>query len=170
MSYIWTAAFLSAMLSSAVCNVQFKNPTDVFQPLATMTNDRNANIDKLYVAMDKRGVVEGIRFLPGGSPCPADFTNAQISSPDGANLENDEHKPIMLHANFNPNSNQTAFVVDYLSNGLWGTYKTCRAEVVRDSKGVWHLINTYTNTPVTHLSVKTWTLGISTIDGICPTN
>ena len=142
---------------------------DSFQQLASITNDRNPSIDRLFVAVDPYGMIQGIRFMPGGSNVPADFTDAQMSSKNGANLEQDTHRPIILYAEFDTQTpDRMDWVVDYLSNGLLGNYKSCRAAVVRDTQGQWHLFNVYKNVQVNQLQIKTWMLGISTIQGICP--
>ncbi len=149
-----------------VLNVVFSG--DEFQQLAAVTNDRNASVDRLYVAVNAQGAVDGVRFLPGGSNIPADFTDAEMSSAEGANIEENSHKPIMLHSELAGQPGRINWVIDYLSNGLFGSYKSCRAAVVRDSHGQWHLLNVYNNKMVTQLRIKTWMMGITTIQGICP--
>lgn len=149
---------------------------DTFQPLATVTNDRDNHVDELYVVVNAQDAIQGIRFVPDHAPKPWDFTNAQMNSPSGANLEHDPHNPIMLHAQFNPKTpNQVNWVIDYLYNGFTGSYGACRAAVMRDSRGEWHIVNVYKNTWVTQLRVLVHrmpvfgtVLGISTIQGVCP--
>ena len=168
MTYSSFALALTALLTPSILNVQFTGPGYTYQPLAAVTNDRNSSVDSLSLVLNLQGSVEGIRFQPGHAPAPIDFTDAQMASSQGANLEEDSHRPIVLHATFNSQNGSASWVIDYLSNGLFGSYKSCNAALARDPQGQWHLINAYTREPVTQLRITTWALGISSIVGICP--
>jgi len=139
-----------------------------FQPLASITNDRNADLQNLGVLLDA-GQVVGLRFdtVNGSNPHVSDFSLDEMKA--GAVLGGDaRHKAIVLRASVDSTVGNADLVVTYLSNGLFGMHKDCRAGIVRDEGGQWHIVNVYDHKRVNHLVVQTWTLGISTIAGICP--
>lgn len=139
-----------------------------FQPLASVTNDRNADLQSLGVLLDA-GQVVGLRFdtISGNDPHDSDFSIADMKT--GAVLDGDaKHEAIVLRGSIDSNGGKADLVVTYLSNGLFGKHRDCRADMVRDKSGRWHIVNTYSHKRVDRLVVQTWTLGISTIEGICP--
>jgi hypothetical protein len=140
----------------------------VLQPIASITNDRNADLQSLSVLLDA-GQVIGLRFdtLNGPDPHESDFSLDEMKA--GAVLDGDaNHRAIVLRGSIDSTPGNADLVVTYLSNGLFGSYRDCRARIVRDDGGQWHIVNIYDHKQVDHLVVQTWTLGISTIEGICP--
>lgn len=139
-----------------------------FQPVASITNDRNADLQNLGVLLEA-GQVVGLRFdtLNGNNPHENDVSIDAMKA--GAVLDGDAtHKAIVLRGSVDSTAGNADLVVTYLSNGLLGKHKDCRAGMVRDESGQWHLVNIYDHTWVDHLVLKTQALGISTIQGICP--
>ena len=51
--------------------------------------------------------------------------------------------------------------------GLWGTYKDCPAKVGRTADGIWHIFNSATGKIVNAAKVQTWSMGVTTVHGIC---
>lgn len=143
--------------------------TDVtFQPLASITNDRNAHVQSLGVLL-AGGQVVGLRFdtINGNHPHVSDFSIDDMKA--GAVLDGDaKHEAIVLRGAIDPTLGNADLVIIYLSNGLLGTHKRCHADIVRDEGGQWHIVNIYEHKPVDHLFVQTWALGVATIEGICP--
>jgi hypothetical protein len=140
----------------------------VFQPLASITNNRNADLQNLGVLL-VLGRVVGLRFdtINGKNPHNAYFSLHDMER--GAVLDGDgKHKAIVLRGSIDPTGDNADLVITYLSNGLSGRHKDCRAGIVRDERGQWHIVNVYDHKRVDHLVVQTWRLGISTIEGICP--
>jgi hypothetical protein len=140
----------------------------IFQPLASITNNRNADLQSLGVLL-VLGRIVGLRFdtLNGKNPHEAYFSLHDMKR--GAVLDGDgKHKAIVLRGSIDPTAGSADLVITYLSNGLSGKHKDCRADIVRDQRGQWHIVNIYDAKWVDHLVVQTWRLGISTIDGICP--
>jgi hypothetical protein len=137
------------------------------QPLASITNDRNADLQNLGVLLDG-GRVVGLRFHTViGNTRESDFSIDDMKA--GAVLDGDaKHQAIVLRGSIDSTVGNADLVITYLSNGLLGNHKDCRASIVRDEKGQWHLVNSYDHRWVSHLVVETWPLGISTIGGICP--
>lgn len=140
----------------------------IFQPLASITNDRNADLQNLGVLVDA-GQVVGLRFstINGNNPHESDFSLDDMKA--GAVLDGDaRHKAIVLRGSIDSTVGNADLVITYLSNGLFGKHKDCRASMERDDSGQWHIVNIYDHQWVDHLVVKTRVLGISTIQGICP--
>jgi hypothetical protein len=138
------------------------------QPLASITNNRNADLQSLGILLDARQVV-GLRFdtINGKNPHESDFSIDDMKA--GAVLDGDaKHKAIVLRGSFDSTAGNADLVVTYLSNGLLGKHKDCRAGIVRDERGQWRIVNIYDHKRVNHLVIKAWRLGISTIEGICP--
>lgn len=140
----------------------------IFEPLASITNDRNADLQNLGVLL-VLGRIVGLRFdtINGKNPHEAYFSLHDMER--GAVLDGDgKHKAIVLRGSIDPTVGNADLVITYLSNGLSGRHKDCRADIVRDERGQWHIVNIYDHRWVDHLIVQTWKLGISTIEGICP--
>ena len=140
----------------------------IFQPLARITNDRNADLQDLGVLL-VLGQVVGLRFdtLNGKNPHQSYFSLHEMER--GAVLDgNGKHKAIVLQGSIDSTVGNADLVITYLSNGVSGKLKACRAGLARDERGQWHIVNIYDHERVDHLFVQTWKLGIKTIAGICP--
>jgi hypothetical protein len=165
-----TMRYLLICLLLTVAQAQVRRATagDVtFQPLANITNDRNADLQSLGVLLDA-GQVVGLRFetINGNNPHERDFSIDDMKA--GAVLDGDAKHKAILRGSIDSTVGNADLVVTYLSNGVLGKHKDCRASIVRDERGQWHIVNIYDHKWVNHLVVQTWTLGISTIEGICP--
>jgi hypothetical protein len=139
-----------------------------FQLLTSISNDRNADLQNLGVLLDA-GQVVGLRFatINGNDPHESDFSIDDMKA--GAVLDGDtEHQAIVLRGSIDSTVGNADLVITYLSNGLFGKHKDCRAGMVRDESGQWHIVNIYEHKWVNRLVVKTRAVGISTIQGICP--
>lgn len=140
----------------------------ILQPIARVTNDRNADLQSLGVLLDA-GQVVGLRFdtIHGADPHESNFSLDEMKA--GAVLDGDaRHQAIVLRGSIDSTVGNADLTVTYLANGLFGTHKDCQARIVRDQRGQWHIVNIYDHERVDHLVVETWTFGISTIGGICP--
>lgn len=140
----------------------------VFQRVASVTNDRNADLQNLGVLL-VAGQVVGLRFdtVNGKHPHKAYFSLHDMQR--GAVLDGDgRHQALVLRGSFDSTTGNGDFVITYLSNGAFGKHKDCRAGMVRDARGQWHLVNVYDHTWVEHLLIRTRRFGIATIQGICP--
>jgi hypothetical protein len=165
-----TVRYLLSCVLLTVAHAQVRTATaaDVtFQPLASITNDRNADLQSLGVLLDA-GQVVGLRFetINGNNPHERDFSIDDVKA--GAVLDGNAKHQAILRGSVDSTVGNADLVITYLSNGLLGKHKDCRASIVRDEKGQWHVVNIYDHKRVNHLVVQTWTLGISTIEGICP--
>ncbi len=140
----------------------------VFQPLASITNNRNADVQDLGVLLVLTQVV-GLRFdtINGKHPHESYFSLHDIER--GALLDGDyKHRALVLQGSIDSTAGDADLVITYLANGVLGKRKDCRADLMRDGSGQWHIVNIYEHKWVDHLVVQTWRLGISTIKGVCP--
>ena len=115
------------------------------------------------------GQVVGLRFdtINGDDPHESDFSIDDVKA--GAVLDGDAtHEAIVLRGSIDSTLGNASLLITYLSNGLFGRHRDCRVGLVRDPGGRWHIVNAYDRQRVDHLVVKTWALGISTVQGICP--
>jgi hypothetical protein len=160
---------ICVLLTLAAAQARVATAADVtFQPLASITNDRNADLQSLGVLLDA-GQVIGLRFdtVNGSKSHESVFSIDEMKA--GAVLDGDaKHKAIVLRGSIDSAGGNADLVITYLSNGLFGKHKDCRAGIARDERGQWHIVNVYDHKWVNHLVVQTSTLGISTIEGICP--
>ena len=165
MRHLWICALLTLALAQAGAAMA---ADATFQLLASVTNDRNADLQQLGVLLDA-GEVAGLRFntINGNNPHVSDFSIDDIKA--GAVLDGDaKHKAIVLRGSIYSNVGNADLVVTYLSNGLLGKHKDCYARMERDASGQWHIVNIYEHKWVDHLIIKTSAVGISTIQGVCP--
>jgi hypothetical protein len=165
MRYLWICVLLS--LTQAQTRTALAVEV-ILQQLASITNDRNADLQHLDVLLVLGNVV-GLRFdtINGKHPHESYFSLHDMER--GAVLDGDaKHKAIVLQGSIDSAGDNADLVITYLANGLSGRHKDCRAAITRDDKGQWHLVNIYDHKWVDHLVVQTWKLGISTIAGICP--
>ncbi|HKK13165.1 MAG TPA: hypothetical protein VKA14_00750, partial [Gammaproteobacteria bacterium] len=77
-------------------------------------------------------------------------------------------KAILLRGRIDSRAGQGTLVIKYLTNGLLMTYNECRLGLKKTDSGSWNLINAYTGAPIKRIRIKTWTLGISTLENVCP--
>ncbi len=139
-----------------------------FQALASITNDRNADLQHVGVLLDA-GELVGLRFdtIDGNNSHVSDFSIDDIKA--GAVLDGDANrKAIVLQGSIYSTGDNATLVITYLSNGLSRKHRVCYARIERDASGRWHILDIYENKWVDHLVIKTRPLGISTIQGICP--
>jgi hypothetical protein len=160
---------ICVLLTLAQAQARVATAADVtYQPLASITNDRNADLQSLGVLLDA-GQVVGLRFdtTNGNNAHESDFSIDQMKA--GAVLDGDEkHKAIVLRGSIDSTVGNADLVITYLSNGLFGEHKDCRVGMARDESGQWHIVNLYDNKWVNQLVVQTSRLGISRIEGVCP--
>lgn len=99
----------------------------ILQPIASITNDRNADLQSLGVLLDA-GQVVGLRFdtINGAHPHESDFSVGEVKA--GAVLDGDaKHEAIVLRGSIDSSVGNADLIITYLSNGLFGMHKDCRA-------------------------------------------
>ena len=163
--YIYTVSvFLAlAVFSSPEALAASPDAQDFMQ----VTNDKTT--DKVEVgALSKDGNLIALYGKSNGGAIQQ-FSLSDISSSSGALIyETQGYKVLFLQGTFDARTQEGDFTMRYLSNGLFGSYKSCSFTLRRDAQG-WYVENAYTHVkPVENVFVKTSSLGVSTIVGLCP--
>lgn len=145
---------------------------DSLQQLATIENDRNADVHTLSLDMADPWHLKAIHVVTthgdAARQTSRSFSIEDVASPAGAVLDGDSaHKAIILQGRIDGAGGSGMLVVRYIKNGLFGGYGQCQVALLRND-GHWRLYNAYTRQVVTNLTIRTWSLGIRTIEGICP--
>jgi hypothetical protein len=138
--------------------------------LATLSSDRDNQVGALNVMLDGNNQVMGL--YTRAQSVTADSSDIvwlrDIESPEGAVLaESDGKKVLILKGRLNRETQEGRFQIHYLANGLWKRYESCDFHL-RRSAGDWYVENVYNNSKVDAIKVLTWSLGVTTLEGICP--
>jgi len=142
------------------------------QIMIQLSSDRSSDLNVLSALIDpSSSVAKGlsVSVVNGGQVTKQErFSIAQIASAGGAVLASENGMAaVILQGHVDPvNGGQAR--IRYLTNALSRTYAECKAAVHRSKDGRWNVVNAYTGQVVAHAHVKTWTLGISAIEGLCP--
>ncbi|MGZ3695393.1 MAG: hypothetical protein ACXWQO_14850 [Bdellovibrionota bacterium] len=150
-------------------------PGITLQKLITFSNDRDAIVNRMSVMIDSKNLVAGVymdentnvsirSFGPGSG---AAFLRDIESSEGGVLFEGQGHKVVLMQGKLNRETQEGRFQMRYLANGLTNNYEACDVLLKKDDKG-WFLQNAYTNKKITAAKLITWSLGLSTLQGICP--
>lgn len=146
-------------------------------PLATITNDRDTSVSQINLMLNERAVVRGIYLetspaAEGKPPAANDrvYWLGGIESSHGVVLGQGQGvQAILLRGDIEPRNGHGSLVIQYLTNGLFGSYDKCRVALRRTAPYQWQLVSAYTGKPIEHIAVQTWALGISTLTNVCPT-
>ena len=165
---------LAALIFTTPALARADSPDDktTLQKIIELTSDQDQNINYLSVMDDPSGDAEGIESDPDSKNTSTDNTStsvslAQIESDAGAVLlVRDGKNALILKGSLNSKTDVGQFTLSYLSNGLLMTYDSCDFLLKRDSGG-WYVQNPSTGLRVTSVKVETWSLGITTISGLC---
>jgi hypothetical protein len=146
---------------------------ETYQKLAVIHNDRNPDIHTLSLMLGGSRV-DGIfvETLHNDTNPPSKTTRrfalSDIESQDGVVLDGDaSHKAIILQGEIDSSAGYGDLTVSYLKNGLFGVYAKCQVDLVRNHSGAWQLQMPATGRPVDDVSIKTWSLGIQNLVGLC---
>jgi hypothetical protein len=161
------------ILFSALVAGAWVHASPTLDQLATVSNDRNADVSMLSLEVENNGTVDGLYFstkhADTGQTTHTEFPLSQIQSADGVVLDGDAtHKVFILQGTIDAQKGSGLLTVKYLANGLTGEYQQCggiKLQRAQDQK--WSLFN-YKNQPLTKIEVVTWALGISTVQNVCP--
>jgi hypothetical protein len=143
------------------------------QKLLTITSDKNSKVDDLDVALDTSGAPQGMEVVLEGQSdaSPLFFALSDISSDAGVVLnQTSGYNTLVLKGSVSPAPGSSTLTLSYLSNALSGDYVNCDVIVNQSDDGVWSVENAYNHEAVQTIHVTSWAFGVSTIDGICPTN
>lgn len=161
-----TASGLSHPAYAATGKMNALPPDLNLQKLVTITTDRDSNTRVLNIALNQDQDVQGIDFSQ--SQANAFFTLGEIDSQSGVVLDSEQGRnAILLKGSIDVESPSNRLTISYLSNGLSNSYNDCDILVEKAENEQWVLLNAYTQQPVEQILVKTWMLGITTLEGIC---
>lgn len=129
--------------------------------LLTLSNDRNATSATLGIQADAQGNIQKFTYILGDGTTK-NFSASQVSN--GAVLEEQQGVQALVLTG-QPAAGKLA--IRYVANGMSGEYKSCNMNLVKDGAN-YSLQNAYTGGPLRTAKVITWSLGITTIQGLCP--
>ncbi|MDR3607321.1 MAG: hypothetical protein P4M08_08070 [Oligoflexia bacterium] len=173
--FAWLATVLLAAHPAFASNGSSTVPGGLtLQKLVSIRSDRDSQLSLLNIALDAHGDPQGLEEVVGLTPTEQDtpskeiryFSVGDIDSEQGVVLDHD-HNAVILKGTLDPISSTDTLTIHYLSNGLWGNYDSCDIIIQRAPGSHWELVNAYTQQPVQSIFVKTWSMGITTMQGIC---
>lgn len=138
-------------------------------PLVNISNDRDATIQVLGLLLGGDEKITGMFSADSKSPKDGKaFLLSVIEGKEGAVLyEASGRKAIILSGKLDRATQQGRFTLKYLANGLSMRYESC--DFVLDRSGSnWLVKNAYTGGLVREARITSWSMGITTIEGICP--
>ncbi|HEX7326047.1 MAG TPA: hypothetical protein VF292_11950 [Rhodanobacteraceae bacterium] len=145
-------------------------------PLVAITNDRDTSISEIELMLGPQKRVKGLYIATYDKDRAAESAQGQIiplaslEDPDGAVIGQGKGvKAILLHGSIAPTGGTGTLTIKYITNGLFHRYSDCDVHLQRVRPGDWQLINAYNHNKIAHIHVKTWALGISTLENVCPT-
>ncbi|MGA7799836.1 MAG: hypothetical protein WCC36_03415 [Gammaproteobacteria bacterium] len=171
----------AALLSAAgVARAHALPPNIDVVPLAGITNDRDTSVSYLNLMVSRRDAVRGIYVDTRASGKAGDdggdggisngaFWLKDIESGDGVVLGQGQGvKAILLRGTIDSRAGKGNLIIKYLTNGLLMNYSQCKMGLKKSGNHKWELINAYNGKEITDIKVKTWWLGISTLQNVCP--
>lgn len=134
------------------------------QKIVSVVNQKGETAVVESVATD--GALSGMEVT--GVDYHKTFTTADVAK--GVVLfEQDKYKVLLLKGTVDARTQEGSFTMSYLFNAPLSTYKTCNFTLRRDNTG-WFIENAYTNEkPITTIKVVQGSMGVDTLQGICPT-
>lgn len=140
------------------------------QRLFTVTNSGDERVGRISVSYDTEGKATGLFLgMNRGDELDGDaFRLHQIESAEGAVLLVERgYKALILKGKLDRETQEGRFRLHYLANGLSKKYESCDLKL-RLSGTNWYIENAYTGRRVDRMHIRTWALGIRTLEGICP--
>ncbi|HKJ09385.1 MAG TPA: hypothetical protein VKA76_09890 [Gammaproteobacteria bacterium] len=176
------APALGALLCvTAAASVRALPPHVHVVPLAGITNDRDTSVSYLKLMVGQRDAVRGIYVETRVAGKSADTGNSgegirngafwlkDIESGDGVVLGKGQGvKAILLQGTIDSRAGKGHLTIKYLANGLLMHYRQCKVGLKKSGGHKWELVNAYDGKRITDIKVKTWWLGISTLQNVCP--
>lgn len=167
------AILILALLSSvsAFASESHNPPIDVsVQTLFSITNDRDSIQDSLQLMIDAKGLAAGYFVKPdpkNNDRLENTFWMRDVEKQAGVALvEGQGHKVILLQGQLDRASQEGRFHLQYLANGLTNKYETCDFLLKKGDRG-WYVKNAYNGQKVTNMKIITWSLGLTSLQGIC---
>lgn len=156
-------------------DAKFAPPGITLQKLFTVSNDRDANVDRFNLMVDEQKKAAGVMLNAGNRDTTDNTASDQahwfrdIARPDGVVLiEGQGRKVVLMQGSLNRDTEEGRFKITYLANGLSGKYETCEVLLKKSGPGAWYAQNAYTGAKITSVKIITWSLGLRTLQGLCP--
>ncbi len=169
---------LGALFSANVLATAHGSPPSGLEvlPLAGITNDRDAGLSRLALIVDARDAVRAIavetRHAAGDGADKITrrvYPLRRIESRRGVVLGRGRGvEAILLRGRIDSRTGRGVLVIRYLANGLLMNYHECRIGLDRAGRRGWRLVNAYNGRAIHMIRVKTWMLGIATLENVCP--
>ncbi|MGH8153063.1 MAG: hypothetical protein ACREPF_10085 [Rhodanobacteraceae bacterium] len=145
-------------------------------PLVAITNDRDTSISEIELMLGPHKLVRGLYIATYDKNHEPDRARGQViplanlEDPEGAVVGQGQGvKAILLHGKIEPKVGNGTLAIKYITNGVFRRYSECKIQLRRIGPESWQLVNAYTDGKIEHIHVKTWALGISTLENVCPT-
>jgi hypothetical protein len=142
------------------------------ESLFKITNDRDATMDTFNLMVDEKNLAAGVLISVDPRKREANPDHAfwlrDIEKPEGVVLvEAQGHKVLLLQGQLDRATQEGRFHVKFLTNGISNSYSSCDFLLKKTSSG-WYAKNAYTGQKVTNMKIISWSLGLKTLQGICP--
>lgn len=145
-------------------------------PLVAISNDRDTSISEIDLMLGPKKFVRGLYIATYEKDRDPDVARGQViplvslEDPEGAVVGQGKGvKAILLKGSIDPAAGNGTLAIKYVTNGIFGRYDECKVELHRTGPDQWQLVNAYNSAKVRHIRVKTWALGIATLENVCPT-
>jgi hypothetical protein len=143
--------------------------------LVTMTSDQDSNRTDLSLMLDAQNQVTGMYNKPDANNRDDSDTKSKnvfwlkdIESPKGSVVLVKRGRNILImQGKLDKASQEGTFTLSYLTNGIFMSYDSCEF-ALRKSGSNWFVENTYTGDQVNSIKVITHSLGVTTLEGLCP--
>lgn len=165
---IWTTTLFSQV---GQVKARALPPESKLQSVLSLTTDRDASVNNLFLVLDKQSKISGILARESADSISEEnhFALEQIESKDGAVLAVvSGRNALILQGGLNRQTQEGRFQIKYLANGLFMSYKSCDFLLKKDAAGVSFVQNAYTGARVDRVHVISHNMGITTLQGICP--
>lgn len=136
------------------------------QKLVKITSDQDDKVVEMSAMIQNGNLAGVVGASPGARAEP--FWLKDIEKNSGVVLyEQKGYEVLKLKGKLSRATQEGKLIISYLTNGLFGSYKSCDVYVKHSGAG-WILLNAYTRKPIKEVRLKVGTMGVSTIMGLCP--
>jgi len=150
-------------------------PGLTLQKLVTMTSDQDNNRTDLSLMIDAKNKVAGMYNKPDENNVDDKETKSKnvfwlkdIESAKGSVVLVKKGRDVLImQGKIDQATQEGAFTLKYLTNGIFMSYDSCEFNL-RKSGSNWFVENAYTGDKVNTIKVITHSLGVTTLQGLCP--
>jgi hypothetical protein len=151
-------------------------PGLTLERVVTLSSDRDKNVYFLNLMLDEARNVKGMYTEDAASNVknPENegegiyFLDAIEGTKGAVLLKARGRDALIMKGLLDRSTNEGEFELKYLANGLTMRYESCNFNLKRAENGVYFAENAYTGERFDSIKVVTWALGITTVQGLCP--